>query len=485
MRSIMIMYDSLNRHMLSSYGCMQTLTPNFMRLSQHCVTFDRFYCGSMPCMPARRELHTGRYNFLHRSWGPMEPYDCSVYQILSENGICTHFISDHAHYWQEGGSNYHNRFSSYEFVRGQEGDMWQADPLDYETSLNFPRQDSINRKKMPKEEDHPHVRTFQAAMRYLEENWQKDNWHLHLEYFDPHEPFFVPEKYKKLYRDRVTSLDWPPYAPVEDPQLAEDYRTNYCALLTMCDTYLGYVLDFMDAHDMWKDTMLIVNTDHGYLLGEHHYFAKNYMPTYEELCHLPFFLWDPVSAGKGVRKSQLTQTIDIPPTLLQYHHFEIPTQIQGRSLLPVVREDATVREYALFGSFGKHINITDGRYVYMRAGRNEELNNYTIMPSHIFTPFSAEELRKADRHLTDEFQFTDGIPLMKIPASTQTSPDNSCYWFDRHMSFGDLLFDLQEDPHQNSLCQDEAVKEKMCAALIQQMHYSEAPAEQFRRLGLV
>ena len=73
MRSIMIMYDSLNRHMLSSYGCMQTLTPNFMRLSQHCVTFDRFYCGSMPCMPARRELHTGRYNFLHRSWGPMEP----------------------------------------------------------------------------------------------------------------------------------------------------------------------------------------------------------------------------------------------------------------------------------------------------------------------------------------------------------------------------------------------------------------------------
>lgn len=62
---------------------------------------------------------------------------------------------------------------------------------------------------------------------------------------------------------------------------------------------------------------------------------------------------------------------------------------------------------------------------------------------------------------------------------------NTSGWQYQHMSFGDLLFDLQEDPHQNSLCQDEAVKEKMCAALIQQMHYSEAPAEQFRRLGLV
>lgn len=50
---------------------------------------------------------------------------------------------------------------------------------------------------------------------------------------------------------------------------------SYAALLTMCDTYLGKFLDYMDENDMWKDTMLIVNTDHGFLLGEHDRWAKS------------------------------------------------------------------------------------------------------------------------------------------------------------------------------------------------------------------
>jgi arylsulfatase A-like enzyme len=46
-------------------------------------------------------------------------------------------------------------------------------------------------------------------------------------------------------------------------------RLQYAALLSMCDEYLGRLLAYMDEHDMWKDTMLIVNTDHGFLLSEH------------------------------------------------------------------------------------------------------------------------------------------------------------------------------------------------------------------------
>ena len=58
MKAIMVMFDSLNRHMLEPYGCRWTHTPNFERLAQHAVTFDNCWVGSMPCMPARRELHT-------------------------------------------------------------------------------------------------------------------------------------------------------------------------------------------------------------------------------------------------------------------------------------------------------------------------------------------------------------------------------------------------------------------------------------------
>lgn len=95
MRAILLLFDSLNRHCLEPYGCGWTQTPNFSRLAKHSVMFDRCYAGSLPCMPARRELHTGRYNFLHRSWGPIEPFDDSMPELLKKSGVYTHLISDH------------------------------------------------------------------------------------------------------------------------------------------------------------------------------------------------------------------------------------------------------------------------------------------------------------------------------------------------------------------------------------------------------
>ena len=74
MKVVMLMFDTLNRRSLSAYGNKWIKTPNFDRLAEKTVMFNNFFSGSLPCMPARRELHTGRYNFLHRSWGPMEPF---------------------------------------------------------------------------------------------------------------------------------------------------------------------------------------------------------------------------------------------------------------------------------------------------------------------------------------------------------------------------------------------------------------------------
>ncbi|MBU3067818.1 sulfatase-like hydrolase/transferase [Nocardia sp. NEAU-G5] len=96
MKAIMAMFDSLNRRMLPPYGCDWTDAPNFARLAERAVTFDNAWAGSMPCMPARHEIHTGRHNFLHRSWGPLEPFDDSMPELLKQNGIHTHLASDHA-----------------------------------------------------------------------------------------------------------------------------------------------------------------------------------------------------------------------------------------------------------------------------------------------------------------------------------------------------------------------------------------------------
>ena len=318
MRAITVMYDSLNRKYLPNYGDNLSIMPNFRRLAKKTVTFDNFYVGSLPCIPARRELHTGRYNFLHRCWGPLEPFDDSIASILGKNGIYTHCVTDHAHYWQEGGSTYHTKFASCEMIRGQEGDFWKGEVKGFKENIDLHRQDEINRKYM-QGENHPHVKTCQAGLEFLESNYQEDNWYLHIEYFDPHEPYFVPDKYKKMYTDKEQPFDWPFYGEVnEGSEEVSEARTNYRAVLSMIDEHFGKILDFMDEHDMWKDTMLIVNTDHGYMLGEHGFFGKNYMPNYDQIVHTPFFIWNPAIGCAGERRSQLCQTIDIAPTILDY-----------------------------------------------------------------------------------------------------------------------------------------------------------------------
>ena len=60
--------------------------------------------------------------------------------------------------------------------------------------------------------------------------------------------------------------------------------------MSLCDFLLGQLLDYFDAHDLWKDTALVVSTDHGFLLGEHDFWAKNRMNLYEEIVHIPLFV---------------------------------------------------------------------------------------------------------------------------------------------------------------------------------------------------
>ncbi len=485
MKAVLIMYDSLNRRYLPPYGMKDIIAPNFARLAEHSITFDNFYCGSMPCMPARREIQTGRYNFLHRSWGPLEPFDDSCPEILSNSGICTQFVSDHAHYWQDGGLTYHQRFSAFEFIRGQEGDEWHARAAGFKTKRNPRRQDTINRE-YTRGTDCCHARCFEAARDFLVNNHNEDNWYLHLEYFDPHEPFDAPEKYKRLYTDEPIPYDWPVYGPVEDAKQVRDAIINYKACISMCDDYLGRILDIFDQYNLWKDTLLIVNTDHGYMLGEHGYMAKNYMPCYQELVNLPFFIYHPdFPECAGSHRSALSQSIDIAPTLLEYFGAEIPASMQGHSLIPVVKNDEKVHDYILYGYFGKHVNITDGRYMYFRCARdNSKLYEYTLMPTRLASLFKKEELRLTEC-LERDFRFSGNVPMLKIPANTEYVPNGTHHMYDVHLQYGDMLFDLENDPGQeNNLIGKSKIEEQMILNLVALMKESEAPVEQYERLGL-
>jgi arylsulfatase A-like enzyme len=484
MKAIILMFDSLNRHLLSTYADDTYVdAPNFARLAAKAVTFDNFYAGSMPCMPARREMHTGRYNFLHRSWGPLEPFDDSMPQLLGAAGIHTHLASDHPHYWEDGGATYHTRYTTWEFFRGQEGDPWKGVVADSapgdSANARMLRQDEVNRRYMATEAEHSQTRTVDAGIHFLETNVEADQWLLQIELFDPHEPFFASEEYRARYRHDYDGpkFDWPGYQKVTEPAEQVDHaRLEYAALVSQCDHSLGRVLDFMDAHDMWDDTMLLVNTDHGFLLGEHGWWAKSVQPWFNELVHLPMFLWDPRSAGQDTRRAALAQTIDIAPTILRYFGLQPTPDMQGRDLAAVLDGDQSIHDGALFGVHGGHVNVTDGRYVYMRAAAeasNAPLEEYTLMPTHMRARFAVAEL--ADWQPAEPFEFTKGLRTMRMPAvSTFLNP-----W-----QHGTLLFDLHADPQQENPLDDPDIELTMLRMLAQLMHESEAPRSQFDRLGI-
>jgi len=491
MKAIIVMFDSLNRRLLPPYGCDWTFAPNFSRLARRTVTFERSYVCSMPCMPARRELHTARPNFLHRSWGPLEPFDDSVPQMLREAGVHTHLATDHYHYWEDGGATYHNRYSTSEFFRGQEGDLWRGQVADPDLPPNavgrqatldpYVRQDLFNRAARRHECDRPQAQTFLAGTDFIKRNASEDGWLLQIETFDPHEPFDSDRRYKDLYPydHDAWFLDWPAYRrTTETPEQVRHLRYEYAALLSQCDAYLGDVLDLMDRLDLWKDTMLIVWTDHGFMLGEHDCWAKIWMPFYQEVAHTPFFVWDPRVCAAGQRRKALVQpTLDIGPTLLEYFGLQPTPRMLGKSLSPVLGADEPVREGGLFGLHGAQVNVTDGRYVYMRGPASPEncpLFNYTVMPTAMRGFLPAESLQAAT--LAAPFEFTKGQPTLKLPVHARMAPDS-----DLRRTF---LFDLENDPGQTHPLQDPSAESRMTELMIRLMQEAEAPEEQYERLGL-
>jgi arylsulfatase A-like enzyme len=485
MKAIMVMFDSLNRRYLPPYGSDGIHAPNFARLAARTVAFDNSYVGSMPCMPARRDLHTGRYNFLHRSWGPLEPFDDSMPELLHANGVYTHLVSDHPHYWEDGGSTYHTRYSSWESVRGQEGDPWKGqvkDPAIPPTLVTRSgphwRQDWVNRGYLDAEEKQPQHQTFALGLEFIRTNHAEDNWFLQIETFDPHEPFFTQQKYKDLYPHEYDGphFDWPNYERVrQTPLEVQHMRYEYAALVSMCDAHLGKVLDLMDELDLWHDTLLIVCTDHGFLLGEHDWWAKVVQPFYNEVAHTPLFIWDPRSGRQGERRDQLVQMIDLPATLLEFFGVARPAAMQGIPLRETLAHDAPTRDAILYGMHGGHVNVTDGRYVYMRAPAhpsNQPLYEYTLMPTHMRGLFAVDELQNLQ--LAGPFSFTKGCRTLKIAGRVGYDV----------FSFGTLLFDLDCDPRQEHPIQNAESERTMIAHLIRLMRANDAPPEQFERLGL-
>jgi arylsulfatase A-like enzyme len=483
MNTILILIDTLRRDHLGCYGNDWIISPHVDRLAREGVTFDNAYLGSYPCMPARRDIWTGRYEFPWRGWGPLEPDDIDIGSLLLKNDRTSMYITDHYHMWEKGSGNYFFDFSGTEFIRGQENDLWITDPtipIHYPTDPkrlaghakpgSFERY-SRNIAHFRTERDYFAPQVFQAATDWVERNRSHDGFFLLIDCFDPHEPFDPPYPFNELYNpgyegDHIT---WPTYGWSDlSPDELKQLRALYAGELTMTDKWLGLFLDKVRELGLMDNTMIILTTDHGHMFGEHGLMGKPWSDLsdsnmYQELVHIPLIIYHPKQAEAGRRISSLVQPVDLFPTALEGLGLDVPAGTHGHSLLPFVLgsgPESPVRETACYARFGEAINITDGEwtlFLWPPGDANNPLNWYGRLPPQFGAVTVAGEY--------------DGV---RYPVQVARGEMLSA------------LHDLNEDYQQqhNLYSRRPDVAERLTAELRAFLQSIDAPAEQLTRLGL-
>lgn len=492
MRAILVLMDTLRKDYLKTYNPQSPVqTPNLDAFAEDALTFDNHYIGSTPCMPARRDLLTGRLNFLERSWGPVEPFDITFPKLLQDNDVFSHLTTDHNHYFRLGGEGYINQYTTWDFHRGQEGDPWKSiirDPewMPEQYYGRLRKQYQANRERWYEDEnEYPTPRTFRSACEWLEENKGEDDFFLQVEVFDPHEPFDVPESYMSLYDEAGIDcyFETPEYKGVDVPDEAVDYiRKRYSALVTMTDTHFGKFIHRLKDLGMYDDTMIIVTSDHGYFLGDRAMFGKNYMHNYNELAAIPLMVKHPGNKRKGERSENVTQNIDIMPTILDYFGVRIPADVRGVSWKPIFEGKPNGKTTALYGAHGITVNITDGKYTYFRAPneQNTPLFEYGAIPTTIRHYLG--ESNPNEIEMGRYFERTN-YPMYKVPIKRAAILDGLGDL--REFTKKSLLYHIETDPKQLEPIKDETIITQYKEKLIEEMVYQDAPIEQFERLNLI
>jgi len=207
------------------------------------------------------------------------------------------------------------------------------------------------------EEDYFAPRVLKEASLWLEQNRDADRFFLTVESFDPHEPWLVPEYYRKMYmaeesEEQVVSL----YRDVSDlsPKLLDRTRANYCGEVTMCDRWFGYFMETLKTQGLLDDTMVILTSDHGHAVGDRGlmglFMGKRGYPSGPEVYDIPLMIRLPGAKHAGTSSNQFVQHHDIAAVILEAAGVEPPPEIDGFSFL----------ESALAGEAGQRDHVTVG-----------------------------------------------------------------------------------------------------------------------------
>jgi choline-sulfatase len=382
---LVIFSDDHALQAIGAYGSPHVKTPNIDRIAKEGALFRNTFCTNSICAPSRAVLLTGKYNHLNgqidnrnntriNTAQPMFP------KYLQEAGYATSWIGkwhinntpQYFDYWRvlPGQGNYYNpdfinMDSSRSRIEGYATEIITDQALEW----------------LDKGRDKSKPFSLVIGHKAPHREWQPDLQDLHAfdgKKFDVPKTFFDDYKGRKAAEHQLMQVkdlrwdwdlkvnadgtgiikrmtdaqkkEWNAYYDVENAKLDtlkmsekekaiwkyQRYMHDYMGCILSLDRNIGRVLDYLDKTGLAENTIVIYASDQGFYLGEHGWFDKRFM--YEESLHMPFMMRFPKVIKPKQVVDDLVVNIDFAPTLLNAVGLKIPSDMQGKSVLPLVSQ---------------------------------------------------------------------------------------------------------------------------------------------------
>ena len=398
---IVFLTDQQRADTMACYGNDRVHAPNLNKLASESAVFERAYVTHPLCVPSRASLFTGMWP--HATGCTRNGVSLGLgYRTLAELLTDQDYHPGYMGKWQLGDENRRQRgfrewistegasdYSRFLIERGYTPDKANG---------TFSKNAVSN---LPFEVSKP-VFLEQQSCRFIEKH-QRDPFLLVVSYVEPHSPYNgplndehslaeiepctiaapsadVPLRYKLMreWQQKEAMLDRDrlpmPYFFGITREEYHGIKQRYFGLTTMVDRSVGAVLACLERTGLIDDTIIVLTSDHGDMLGDHHLFGKEVM--YEEATRIPYLIRQR-GQQRQLRITQPASHIDFLPTLFDLLNLPVPLQCQGQSKAPLLRGESMAPESVFMEWSPNRIKVLKGTRLARRSAVKRAINEST------------------------------------------------------------------------------------------------------------
>jgi len=464
--AILIVLDTLRQDHLGCYGNTWIKTPHLDKFAQESVKFTRMYPDSLPTLPARKAIYTGNRVFPFSDdkrgntkpqkgdfigdalgapgWTPISESQDTLAERFKRKKYISALFSDVYHQFKPG-YNYQRGFTQWKWIRGQEEDAYLSGPSISDDLLDaylttkkqgvtagtvFAKymmdQFLKNTRWWRSEADTFTSRVFRASSEWLDMNYEtllNGKGFITVESFDPHEPWNPPPHYIRMYEKdpnwekgcrKITHSLYGPSSMISEQEL-KNLRTRYAGEVSLVDTWFGYFIDYIKRIGIWENSIIVVVSDHGHMLGEHGLIAKAANPLGREVADLVAMIRFPEGAMAGKICEKFCYHHDIAATISKACGIS-SEKMDGKDLFQLVQDDDLVYYDHVSIAWGGSVAVYNGEYWYngyvwdIEEGSLFNVNKDPFLTQNIISeaPNKARELLSLcweDAHEPIDFEF--------------------------------------------------------------------------------